>query len=167
MEYNIDEKYIKGSPNPITIEGTKRIFYQMENCICKIYKKNGINGTGFFCKIPFPGQLNLLPVLITNRHILDNKDLEINKIIEITINDDKEKRIIKIDNSRIIFISQKLDVIFIEIKESIDKIYNFLNIDDDINNDEYILELTYRQKSVYILHYPNGGKIKVSYGLLN
>ena len=42
----------------------------------------------------------------------------------------------------------------------------FLEIDDDINKDIKVIEKEYRQKSVYILHYPNGDDIKVSYGLL-
>ena len=41
-----------------------------------------------------------------------------------------------------------------------------MNIDEDINKDRDILNLTFRMKSVYILHYPKGNNIHVSYGLL-
>ena len=44
----------------------------MENCICKITCDDGSNGTGFFCKIPFPdfnSYENPLEVLITNNHM--------------------------------------------------------------------------------------------------
>ena len=51
MDYFIqEEKYIEKYPNPITIDGTETIIYQMKNCICKIINKDGINGTGFFCR---------------------------------------------------------------------------------------------------------------------
>ena len=64
----------------------------MEKCICKIYQ-NGKKGTGFFCKIPFPDKNNLLNVLITNNHILSQKDIEDNKIIKLTMYSIEEKKI--------------------------------------------------------------------------
>ena len=67
---------------PVDIEGTKKILSQMENCICKI-DQNGKKGTGFFCKIPFPDNNNLLNVLITNYHILNQNDIENNKVIKL------------------------------------------------------------------------------------
>jgi len=50
----------------VTINGTKKILNQMMTIICKIYQGKG---TGFFCKIPY--KRNLLTVLITNYHIID------------------------------------------------------------------------------------------------
>ena len=50
----------------------------METCFCKIHTKDQVIGTGFFCKIPFPQENNkgnLLPVLITNNHILGKQEL--------------------------------------------------------------------------------------------
>ena len=49
----IKESLIEFQPIPIDIEGTKLILFQMENCICKIIKDNGIKGTGFFVKYHF------------------------------------------------------------------------------------------------------------------
>ena len=49
----IQEIIIKEQPIPVSLEGTKKILFQMENCICKINLKNDGIGTGFFCKIPF------------------------------------------------------------------------------------------------------------------
>ena len=46
------EKKIKDSVDLVNISGTKTILEQMMYCICKI-KINKVNGTGFFCKIPF------------------------------------------------------------------------------------------------------------------
>ena len=76
----IQEIFIENEPEPVDLEGTKLILFQMENCICKIYQKEG-NGTGFFCKIPFPDKNNLLSVLITNNHILNEEDIKNNKTI--------------------------------------------------------------------------------------
>ena len=64
-------------PIPVSIEGMKKIFFQLENCICQIYKKNDGKGICFFCKISF--QNKLLQVLITNNHILEEKDIQNNE----------------------------------------------------------------------------------------
>ena len=50
-------------------ECTKKILEQMEKNICK-NKIGKEQGTGFFCKIPFPDRKNMFPVLITNNHII-------------------------------------------------------------------------------------------------
>ena len=51
----------------------KKIIEQMEKNICRILiGKN--QGTGFFCKIPYLNNDEMLPVLVTNNHII-NKDL--------------------------------------------------------------------------------------------
>ena len=48
---------------------TKIILSHIDKCVCKIIKLKKM-GTGFFCKIFYPDQFNLLPALITNHHIL-------------------------------------------------------------------------------------------------
>ena len=48
MEELNPSKEIKNSLIPVSIEGTEKILFQMKNCVCKIYKNEGINGTGFF-----------------------------------------------------------------------------------------------------------------------
>jgi len=164
----INEGLIESQPIPIDIEGTKKILYQMENCICKIYEDNGKKGTGFFCKIPFPDKNNLLPFLITNNHILNENDIENNKIINLTIyNKDKNENIekkIKIDDSRKTFSllnkDEGIDITFIEIKPRKDNIDKFLEFD------EKILEVECKRKSIYTLHNPKD-KVLVSYGLIN
>ena len=62
----LSKKNIKNSPEPVSIEGTKTILYQMQNCVCKIC---GNNGTGFFCKIYNEDKKDLMNVLITNNHL--------------------------------------------------------------------------------------------------
>ena len=162
----IKETLIENQPMPVDIEGTKLILSQLENCICKIYK-NGKKGTGFFCKIPFPDKNNLLNVLITNNHILNENDIENNKIVKLIMynkegNENIEKEIL-IDESRkrYTYIDDKegIDVTILEIKPNKDNIYDYLEIDDKI------LELACERKSIYILHYPKEKKL-VSYGLI-
>ena len=161
----IQEKLIKEQPIPVSIKGTKKILFQMENCICKIFLKNGGIGTGFFCRIPFNN--NLLPVLITNSHYLNENDIDNNKIIKIIINN-KVKNI-EIDNSRKKYTNsdKDIDITILEIKPNKDGINNYLEIDEeDIYKDKETIELEYQKKSIYILHYPNE-ELSVSYGLIN
>ena len=161
----INQALIESQPIPIDIEGTKLILSQMENCICKIYQNNK-KGTGFFCKIPFPDNNNLLNVLITNNHVLNEKDIENNKIIKLIMYDKGEKteKEIIIDESRkkYTYLNQKegIDITIIEIKPYIDNINNYLEIDDKI------LDLECNRKSIYLLHYPKDKRL-ISYGLLN
>ena len=82
----INEGYVDKVPI-VTLEQMEIILPQLRNSVCKI--NNKIIGTGFLCKIPFPDQFKLLPVLITNNHILNNEDIKSNKIINISFNDDK------------------------------------------------------------------------------
>ena len=159
------EQTFKNQPIPVSLDGTKKIVFQMENCICKIYLKNGETGTGFFCKIPYNN--NLLPVLITNNHVLNENDLDSNNIIKLTINNKVKK--IELDNSRKMYTNpdKTVDITIIEIRPNKDGINNYLEIDEnEINKDIENLELEYIKKSVYILHYPNE-ELRVSYGLTN
>ena len=168
MAENIEEVLIEEQPTPVDLEGTKVILSQMENCICKIVKDNGEKGTGFFCTIPFPDGKNLLNVLITNNHILNENDIKNGKIIKFTMynkeNNIEEEKDIRIDNLRkkltIYNKKEGIDITIIEIKPNTDKINNFLEMDDKI------LELKCKKKSIYILHYPEDKQL-VSYGLMN
>ena len=86
------ESILTDYPNVISYECTKEIIEQMEKCICKI-KVGQEQGTGFFCKIPFPDKNNMLPVFITNNHLINEKIL--NKDdgnIEFMIKEEKEKK---------------------------------------------------------------------------
>ena len=61
------ECLLTGLPKVISFESTKKIIEQMVKTICKI-KIGEIQGTGFFCKIPFPNKNNMLNVFITNNY---------------------------------------------------------------------------------------------------
>ena len=118
----------------------------MNNCICKIYLGNEEVGIGFLCKIPLNN--NLLPVLFINNQILNN--LGHNIIIKLIIN--KEVKKIKIDNSRKRYINydKNMNIAIIEIKPNKDKIYNYLEIDEnEISKNEKNLEIEH--KNIYYI----------------
>ena len=160
------EKSIAGFPNVIYYGSLKKTLEQMKKCICKI-KIDKIQGTGFFCKIPFPTRENMLPVFITNNHIINEKFIE-KKGNKIPIYIQEEPKIKKIDlNDRILYSNKNYDTTIIEIKDY-DNINNFLELDDIlinniINEKDELKEFI--DQTIYIIQYPEG-KLAVSYGIL-
>ena len=159
------QSLIIGSPNIISYEITKTIIDQMEQNICKI-NIGSLQGTGFFCEIPFPDKNNMFPVFITNNHIINEKLLYAeNAVIEIEIKYDGIKKLNL--NNRYKYTNKEYDITIIEIKNT-DDIISFLQLDDTIINNiiknENKNEL-YINKTLYIIQYPNG-KLSVSYGTL-
>jgi len=161
------ESILRGYPNVISYECTKKIMEQMSKNICKI-KIGEEQGTGFFCKIPFPDINNMLSVFITNNHIINDERLYENNL-KININIEEENEIREINlNNRIKYTNEEYDITIIEIKEN-DNIKNYLELDDKIiedilynnnKNNKYI------DDTIYIIQYPEG-KLSVSYGILN
>ena len=159
-EININMKYYKF---PITKEKNNKISDQMEKSICKIKIKD-LQITGFFCNIPY--QNTFIKVLITSSNVVDENILKEHKIINVTINDDKEFKNIEIKENKNIYTSTKYNTTIIEIIPAIDKIDNFLELDDNIFNDS---STNISNENIYIIHYPkynNDQKAAVSYGLL-
>ena len=154
----------KGRASPISREQAKIIFSQLEKNVCKIYEINGNTATGFLCKIPYPDQFKLLPVLITNNHVLKDEDLKINKTIKITFDDDKKKIILFIDKFRKTFTDKNLDISIVEIRPNKDDINDFLDIDENVFNNNY--ESIYKNENIYILQYPKNKKCSFSIDLL-
>ena len=97
----------------------------------------------FFCKIPFPDNLNLLPILFTNNDVLNENDIKIGKTIKFTLHNDNIKKIILIDSTRKTYTNKELDITIIEIKKNNDKINIFLEIDDKLKD--------YKNKQVYTI----------------
>ena len=161
-----NQKLILNIP-PITNEENQIISMQLNsNVVCKILGKKGLIGTGFFCKIDYKEQETFLPVLITNNHILNEDDLSSNQVIKLTFDDDKLIKMITLDESRITYTNDELDITIIEIDPDLDNIYvnNFLSIDENIlfENSNQI----YCQKAIYILQYPKGKKLSYSLGIV-
>ena len=160
------ESLLTGYPNIITYECTKKIIEQMEKNICKI-KIGKKQGTGFFCKIPFPNKDSMLPVLITNNHIVKGDFLKMNNS-KLLVDIKENAEIIELDlNNRMKYTNEEFDITIIEIKEE-DVIINYLELDDAILND--ILNnknknKDFIDKTIYIIQYPES-ELSVSYGIL-
>jgi len=144
------EKDKKGSPEIIPINALIIIKEQSEKSICKIKCNDGGTRIGFFCKIPYPDKFHQIQVLMTNAHVINEEDNEIKFSF-------KEKDYeIKIKDSRKIYINEEYDITIIEIKEKdIIDIILYLKLDDNI----FKLDEIYKEKSVYLLSYPYGGKL--------
>ena len=162
MEYE-PEGYLSNYPKYISLDCTEKIMDQMKSKVCKLKLNNGTKGSGFFCKIPF--QNKMIPVLITNNHIIDEKELnnENQKIYFSTYNNkelnQKNPEYIELKN-RMKYTSVEYDITIIEVKES-DNIKDFLDLELEKNN------VHYNKETIYILHYPNDENISVSYGIIN
>ena len=165
------EVLVKDSIIPITLSKQIKITRQMEKCVCKIHK-NGYNASGFFLEIPFDE--SKIKVLVTNNHVLKENDIQDNKIISFSINNDIKA--INIGKERMRYTSKKYDVTIIEIKESdeLKDIVEYLEIDDInskvikekyklLSNDH--LNNLYKNESLYTLNYYEGKEIMLSYGL--
>ena len=129
-------------------------------CVFLININDNGFGTGFFCYIPFPNNMKLLPVLITNNHVLNKNNIEIGKILQITVNNHNYKLII--DENRRTYTNEEYDITIIEITEN-DVFYNnykfFLQI-DDLKDGEY------KDQPIYLIHFPLFEQISHSTGVI-
>ena len=148
------------------IQNKEKTFQQKKKCFCKIYKNAHEKGFGFLCKIPFPDQLNFYSALIINSHILSVLDIKNDKMLEISLIGEKQLKTIKIDDSRKIYSSEEFDITIIEIRENMDKINDFLEIDDKINEDIKYLNELYCNKPIYITNYYENNNMIFSNGIL-
>ena len=158
MEEKIEQGLIRGSIDIISEEKIQILLEQMIKCICKI--EGAKNGTGFFCKITYEDKL--IPVLMTNYHIIDPDYYESKKNIIVST---KENRIvININENKILYSSpiNEYDLIIIKLNESKNEQNQYLEIDSKIFSDNS--EKAFEDESIYILHYPNGGKSSISFG---
>ena len=161
----INEKFLPDYPKSMDLEEIGKAVNQMKKSICKIKIGEG-SGTGFFCNIPLDND-NLITVLMTNNHVLEQKDIVPGKKIEISLLNEKINKEIYINEQRRAYTYKDYDVTIIEIKknDNIDK-DSFLDIDEDIlkMEPENIIK-----RSVYLLHYPHypiGKGVQISHGII-
>lgn len=146
-------------PKQVDLEKTEKIIEQMKKYVCKVCYKDEAKGTGAFCKIPFPNEEKILPILITNNHVIDESILnDKNNKIALSFNNDEKIQVIELKN-RISYTNKEYDITFIEIKDN-DKINDFLELEENINKTIIVGE------TIYMLHYPKSGKVSVSYGIV-
>ena len=136
------------------------IIYQQKNHICKIYiyLNNLLSGisNGFFCLIPYPDENHLIHALITTYRTINEKFINENKEIKLTLNNDSQKRTIKIDDKRKIYMNKDYDTTIIEIKPEKDKINYFLELDSYLfkeNSGEI-----YNKSKIYLICYGKENK---------
>ena len=158
----INEAELRDCPKPIPYESTKKILDQMAKNICKI-NIDGKRGTGFFTKIPIDDKL--IPVFMTNYHVIDKEYLDSKNEIKVDLYND-ESKIINIKN-KVIYYNKEYDVVVVEIDEKKDGKYDYLALDDNILKKNKIDD--YIGKSIYIIQYPSyqeNQQLSVSYGII-
>ena len=161
-----NEDNITGCPRVVPYECSKTIIEQMEKNICKITVGDE-QGTGFFCEIPFPNKDNMLKVLITANHVINDSILKKpDTVIPLDIEEEANTKYLNLNN-RIKYTSEKYDTTIIELKEN-DEIKNYLQLDEKIMEDimnNINKNDKYKDETVYIIQYPEG-KLSVSYGII-
>jgi hypothetical protein len=117
----------------INVNAMMDFFPKAIKAVCEICVSTNKFGSGFFCKIPYTQNNNLLlPVLITNNHVLSKNELESD--LKIIING--ETKIISL-KGRKKWTDETIDFTCIEIKEEEDNIHTFYNLDDNVYDKNY------------------------------
>ena len=153
MEDRMDEGLPQGAEKAIPIYETE--YKSKENCICSI--NGNLLGTGFFCKIEFEGKL--IPVLITNYHVVNDAFMNQNTKLTFYIKNDLHSINIDKDSKIYSSIRDKYDMMIIRLKEG--EVNNYLEIDENIFDNSVD---DYKNENIYILHHPNAEEAKVSFG---
>jgi len=162
-DYFIKDEEFLTKPKSISLKSIKIILNIMETQICKIKYDNDRYGTGFFCNIPYDD--NKFKVLITNSHVLNKDDISINKIIRFSLDDERIKYEILMDESRKKFINEKYAITIIEIKEN-DKLNNIKYFDIDNRLFKENSKEIFTNESIILLHYPRGENMEHSMGMI-
>ena len=157
------EKSLEDYPSIITIKKTKIIIDQIEKSICKIYCKDGSQGTGFFCYIKNK-KGKKYRVLITNNHIIGHNQINEKQKLTISFNNEKEIEELNLDANKNIYTNKDYDITIIELKEKEFNNKLFLEIDDRVYLENS--KNMFNKKSVYIIQYPKEHGASVSYGII-
>ena len=168
-EYNIKkESILEGQGDPMTKEEILNLF-KLEESMCKIRFEKIVNneikkgkGTGFFCEIEnedFP----IKYCLLTNNHVLSEKNVEINKRIkfEYFTGTKYVEKEIKITKDRKVFTNKELDYTCIEIFKS-DCIKKYFKIEPLLYNSKKNDFL--KGQDIFVLQFPKGNEMSFSYG---
>ncbi len=154
-EYILEGKC--GDSVDIGIKIEKKLLKKAEKATCKINSiTNTVTpGTGFFCKIPFNNNKNIIKVLLTNNHVLNEESLKIGKIIHIIYKG--EHKTIEITKDRLVFTDSRdikigLDYSCIEIVDSdgIEDFYEIFNDNFSFENEIFSVNGYYNGKELYI-----------------
>ena len=139
-------------PNPL---GGSPINDSHYDSICEIKSKNGLNGIGFFCKIPFPKNDNKINVLITSNKLVDEFDLSQGGIIKFDLKNSNKTIFLKYDKDRRFYTKDKYQISIIEILER-DELRNitYLNADyDPFLQQQELINTTNFLRQISLLHF--------------
>ena len=114
----------------LNIEEKEKIYNNVKNSICKIVinKEN----YGFFCNILNRENSDIIPVLITNYTTSSLENIKTNVKLKLSLNEGKEEKNISLNDSRIYYTDENINITIIEINPKLDGINSFLDIDDNI-----------------------------------
>lgn len=161
---NKKENTFNEHPSSLNKNQIKIIYEQMNKSVCKIIVD--FKGTGFLCMIPYPNIFNLLPVLISCNHVLTNDVVVPGNKLKLLF--EGEEKIIEIDEERKVYKSPKkeFDVTIIELRKTDGFDFrNFLEVDESIYNNDNLNDF-YKNKTVYVIHYPKFQEIKYSVDII-
>jgi hypothetical protein len=151
-EYILEEKC--GDSVDIRRKMKTKLLEKAEKAKFKINSTKN-TGTGFFCKISFNNNKNIIKVLFINNHILNEESLQIGKIINI-IYKGKSKDI-EITNNRLVFTDSRdynigLDYSCIQIFDSdgIEDFYEIYNDNCSIENEIIAVSGYYNGEELFI-----------------
>ena len=150
---NVENKF-KYSIDPIDIDKTKIIIKQMKHCICKI--KNGDKKcSGFLCNIKLK-EKSRIRGLFTSYDIINDNDIKEKKSIELFFNNGKEYNLFNLDDNRKIIsdINFGIRIFIIQNDDNLNNEKNYLDLDDDL----FKTNISYKDKSIYILQNPKDKK---------
>ena len=156
-----DQKYIYGSLdyNQKSIDICN---YQKNNCIVKIILEKGY-GTGFLLKIPFGNKNKLIPVLMTNYHVINEDYPKTNRYLTVCKADQNNIYNIDFNIPRRFYANKDFDSTIIEIKhEDNFGLKHFLEVDEDIEKENP--NLIYSKKFAYVIHFPKGNDADLQIG---
>ena len=133
---------------------------RIKKCIFKLDDENE-NIVGFFCSIPYNKER--LTVLITNDEKIDKNYIINNPIIRIII--EGKKTNLMINDGRRYLVNEKYKTTIIEIIPQKDNIYQMLEFDQNMFNEQP--NLSYINSYIIVFDYLSKSKISMSCGLIN
>ena len=159
-----EEQYMPNSANDEEILiGHK----QKTKSIYRVIKDSNAHGTGFLCKFPFGSKNKLLPVLITNNHVIDeNYILDVGVII--IKKDNEEAHYLYFNdekNYRRYYTEKENDITIIEILHSDNLDFDsFLEVDENYNKENQ--NDIYHNQNAYVIHFPEMNTAILTTGII-
>ena len=143
----------------ISKEQRKLIYDKVIKSICKIMIDNAQKGFGFFCHIQNRKRArqneDLIYMLITNESTLSLEYIKSKPNINLLLNEDKLNKQIALNDSRVYYTNESMNLTFIEINPDLDEIDKnyFFGLDDNIYEKD--LNSIYKNKNIYIIERPH------------